>query len=313
MSKLLVTGCAGFVGSWICQKALDKGYEVIGIDNLSSGVNFTLPNVKFIQADLNSDISSFISDVDAIVHAAAFAELRHNWKDKKERERLFLNNEMATRSLLEQMPDVPIVFLSSASVYGSKSQKVNRPLIEEDAIPDTIESPYAASKMACETYVSAWAYKKQIRWYSIRLVNQVGSRGHRGVIADFCKMAKNNKHIHAADNGKQIKNWVSVEDTADAIMTLLDESNNVPSGIYTITSNERWSWRDIVNVMNSMYHEKYPNSEDPFTLSFEERMAGAIGDPVNLYVTGDKLKPYYVCNRSVEKSVRDALKFIGWV
>jgi len=312
MGKMAVTGCAGFVGSWICNKLLAAGHEVIGIDNLSSGIDYTPDAVQFHKLDVNDNIFSAIKDADAVVHAAAYAELRHNWQDRSEREKLFRENEMATRNVLEQMPEVPIVFLSSASVFGSLSN--NRlgksALIEEDANPSLIESPYAASKLACEAYVAAWAYKKNIPWYSLRLVNQVGRGVHRGVMVDFLRMIREKKHIHAADNGAQTKNWVHVEDTADSIVHLIE--SDAPSGIYTVTSPERWSWRDIVNVMLKMHEEKYPGTPKPFELTWEERLAGSIGDPVNLYVSGNKLDQYYACRRSVENAVRDALSYLGW-
>ncbi len=313
MTKIAVTGCAGFIGSWVCDKAIAAGYDVVGIDNLSSGVNYTPKNVQFYEADVNSDIKNILSDVDAVVHCSAYAELRHNWSSTEERNRLFLSNEMATRSVLEQMPDVPFIFLSSASVYGSLSNINNSILYEKDCTPETIESPYAASKLACEAYVSAWSYKRNTPWYCLRLVNQVGARSHRGVITDFYKMAKEKKHIHAADNGSQKKNWVHVEDTADAIIRLLDSKNRVPSGVYTVTSDERWSWRDIVTIMLNMYKEKNPNEPPPFTLTFEDKLAGAIGDPINLYVSGDKLKQYFNCNRKIEQAVKETLLFIDWI
>ena len=314
MTKIAVTGCAGFIGSWVCDKALAAGYNVIGIDNLSSGVNFTPKKVQFNYLDINSpNIKNILSDVSAVIHCAAYAELRHNWSSPEERQRLFLSNEMATRNVLEQMPDVPIIFLSSASVYGSLSNTNNSILYEHDSTPETIESPYAASKLACEAYVAAWSYKRKTPWYCLRLVNQVGARSHRGVITDFYKMAKEKQHIHAADNGQQKKNWVHVEDTADAIIRLLDINNPVPSGIYTVTSDERWSWRDIVTIMLDMHKEKYPEKQPPFTLTYENKLAGSVGDPINLYVSGNKLKPYYNCSRKIEQAVRDTLLFINWV
>jgi len=312
MGKIAVTGCAGFVGSWICDKLIASGHEVIGLDNISSGVNYTPSGVTVHKVDINEEIKPILKDVDAVVHAAAYAELRHNWQSKEERDKLFMANEVATRSVLEQMPEVPIVFLSSASVFGSLSHyKIkNAALTEDDANPAVVESPYAASKLACESYVAAWAHKRNTPWYSLRLVNQVGSRGHRGVIVDFLNMVRQKQHIHAADNGKQTKNWVNVEDTADTVVNLIEKE--VPSGIYTVTSGERWSWRDIVDVMIKMHQEKYPGAPPPFGLTWEERLGGAVGDPLNLYVSGEKLAPYYVCNRSVEKAVRDALTFLGW-
>lgn len=314
MKKILVTGCAGFVGSWICDKAMAAGYEIVGIDNYASGVNNTPKGVEFHEKDLNDNIKDIIKDVDAVVHAAAYAELRHNWTTIENRKRLFANNEMATISLLEQMPEVPIVFLSSASVYGSMSHDkiTDRALVETDVTPASIESPYAGSKLACEAYISAWSFKRQTPWHTIRLVNQVGSRTHCGVISDFVHMVETNKHIHAADDGKQTKSWVSVKDTAGAVVRLLDSENKVPSGIYTITSAERWSWRDIVRIMLKTHEENHPGTPAPFTLTWEERAGGAVGDPINLHVSGDKLKPYYSCDESIEQSVREALISIGW-
>lgn len=314
MSKIAVTGCAGFIGSWICEKALANGYEVVGLDNLSSGVNYTPKQVTFHNVDVNSDITNILTNVDAVVHTSAYAELRHNWESSSEREKLFINNEMATRNILEKMPNVPLIFLSTAAVYGSLSNGkiIGRPLVEEDASPQFVESPYAASKLACEAYIAAWAHKRKNTWYSLRLVNQIGPRTHRGVIVDFLRMIKEKKHIHAADNGMQKKNWVNVQDTTNIVLRLLNNSNPVPSGIYTVTSNERWSWKDIVTVMLKMYEEKYPNSKPPFSLTYENRLGGSVGDPLNLHVSGEKLKPYYSCELPIEKAVRETLSFLGW-
>lgn len=305
MKNIVITGSAGFVGSHIAEKALAAGYHVIGIDNLSSPVNYTQKEVEFYQTNVNDNIAPILQKADAIVHAAARAELRHNWEHKSERDILLENNEIATRSVLEQMPDVPIIFLSTCAIYGSLSTIIQKPLSENDATPENIISPYAASKLACEAYVAAWAFKKKVPWYALRLANQVGSRTHRGVITDFAKMVREKGQIHAADTGEQKKSWVSVEDTADTVIRMLDQSKPVPSGIYNITSDERWSWRDIYRIMNEM-------SKEPIKLTCENKLAGSIGDPVGLHISKEKLKPYYDCNRSVDRAVRDALEFIGW-
>jgi len=310
--KIMVTGCAGFIGSWISQKAINLGHQVVGIDNLSSGVNYTPNGVDFYIKDVNSDLSEQMSGVDAIVHCSAYAQLKDNWKDQSERKRLFNNNELATISILEQMPAVPLVFMSSASVYGSLYQIKNDIILEEDSNTYTIESPYAASKFACESYISAWGFKNNFPWYSLRLVNQIGARTHRGVMVDFCKKVKDCGHIHALDDGSQKKSWVAVDDTVDVVMTLLDKSKNIPSGVYNVTSSERWGWRDMVEIMKSMHKENFPNSDEPFTLSYEKCIKGSVGDPVNVYVSSEKLDKYYKCNRPIDKAVRETLSFIGW-
>jgi hypothetical protein len=111
--------------------------------------------------------------------------------------------------------------------------------------------------------------------------------------------------------GNKKKNWVNVEDTADITVRLLN-GNNIPSGIYTVTSKERWSWKDIVCVMQKMYYEKYGTNNEPFNVTYPNILHNTIGDPINLHVSGAKLDLYYVCNRSVETAVREALLFLGW-
>lgn len=306
MKKIVLTGSAGFVGSWIAEKALAAGYHVIGIDNLSSPVNYTQKEVEFYKADVNDDIQPILQKADAIVHCAARAELRHNWEHKSQRDILFTNNEMATRSILEQMPDVPFVFLSTCAIYGSLSTQKTTPLTERDADPEAVNSPYGASKLACEAYIAAWAFKKQIPWYSLRLANQVEARSHRGVISDFVQMVREKGSIHAADNGEQKKSWVSAEDTANAVIRLLDQNApQVPSGVYNIASNEKISWRDIYKIMCEM-------SGKEISLTYENKLAGSIGDPIGLNISNEKLNPYYSCDKSVEKAIVNALEFMEW-
>lgn len=316
MKTVLITGSAGFVGSHIVEEAINSGYSVIGLDNLSSGINYinNNPNYKFINLDVNSNLKDILVNVDCIVHAAAYAELRHNWDDISERKKLFENNEKATINILEQMPNVPFVFLSSGSVYGSLSfEKIkDRALVESDATPDLVQSPYAASKLACEGYVAAWSHKRNNKWYCLRLVNQIGDRAHRGVIVDFLKMIKEKNHIHAADDGSQKKSWVSVKDTSKSIIRLLDSDNPVPSGIYNVSSDERWSWKDMVNVMREMYLDKYPSNENMFSLSNEDSVGGSIGDPLNLNISNTKLSSYYKNKFSVKSAVIDSLSYLGW-
>jgi nucleoside-diphosphate-sugar epimerase len=101
----------------LLKKALAADYEVVGIDNLASKVNYTPLGVEFHELDLvNDNISEFVKDVNVVIHAASYAEIRHNWENRSERKRLFDNNEMATINFLEQIPDVPIIYLSSASI-----------------------------------------------------------------------------------------------------------------------------------------------------------------------------------------------------
>ena len=304
VQTVIVTGSAGFIGSHICDVFLAAGFRVIGIDNHSSGVQLTPEDAELRKLDLAANVrSGDLKDADIIVHAAAYPELRHNWDSREQRDKLYRNNVEATINLLEKMPEkVPLIFLSSASVYGSAHSETDI-VGEGRATSSTQESPYSASKMMCEALIAAYSYKTQRPWHVLRLVNVVGARGHRGVIADFVGMMKHTGKIHAADDGVQRKSWVHVLDVAGAVLKIAQEHcGDIPSGVYNVTSQERVSWWDIVKAMNVPYNK----------ITHEERDRGAVGDPWNLYASGAKLAPWYRCDRSIASGIREALKHLGW-
>lgn len=297
--RILISGGAGFVGSHIADHAIAAGHDVTIVDNLSTGKRENVnPAAEFIQAPYQGCADEVFS-ADVVIHAAAYADLRHNWNNADERERIYRENVEGTWCLLEAMPSTTkLLFLSTASVYGAARNAV--PVTEADAFPWTCESPYAASKFACEAMIASYAFARGFRWKIGRLVNVVGARTAHGVIGDFVRMHKATGKIHAADNGKQRKSWVNVHDVADAFLRMIDD--DVPDGVYSVTSRERISWWDLTRMMGVPAEE----------ITFEDRPGGAIGDPVDLKVHPTKLGQYYHCERPVADGVREALTHLGW-
>jgi len=291
--RVLVTGGCGFVGGHVVEALRSNADDVIVVDKAH----------PVTPVDLCDIGPGLLEGIQAIVHCAAYADLRHNWESLDEREAQWTDNVRATIALLEHMPPVPLIFTSSASVYGSQCVGRTTPVTEEDAHPDTCESPYAASKLACEAIIASYAYFKGFPYYNLRLVNQVGSGSHRGVIADFVRMAKLDGFVHAADDGSQEKSWVHVEDTAEAIVSLLQQVHNVPSGTYNMTSADRVSWWRIVEIMRETHD---------FEVTHEPRRKGAVGDPEDITVSGEKMATFYKPWRNVNDGIRDALRSLGW-
>lgn len=300
--RILVTGGAGFVGSHIVDHAIAAGHEVTVVDNMITGKRENV-NPKATLYEQNVLDMGGVIHADAVIHAAAYADLRSNWHDQKERDRLYKNNLDVTRSLLERLQrGTPFLFLSTASVYGSNRVAYTELTVSEyDATPATCESPYAASKMACEALIASYAFALHFPWKIGRLVNVVGARTAHGVIGDFVRMYNETAEIHAADNGKQRKSWVNVHDVADAFLRMLDPS--MPNGIYSVTSRERVSWWDIVHEMGVPLDR----------VTFEDRPGGAVGDPIDLNVDGSKLYQYFDCGRSVQAGIQEALAHLEWL
>ena len=299
--KIVVTGGSGFVGSHVVDVLLAQGHEPVIIDDLSSGVDFTPANVEVHRVTIGKEsVADLVEKADAVIHCAAYADLRQNWSKAEERDRLVQNNIIATIALLEQVPPVPFVFVSTASVYGANTKP--EAVVEGDATPGTIQSPYAASKLACEAFVAAYGHARGTRWNVARLVNVVGERTSHGVIGDFVRMAREKDHIHAADDGTQRKSWVHVLDVAEALVHMATY-NTMPSGIYSVTSMERISWWNIIDEMRWPYQK----------VTYERKRIGAIGDPYDLNVDGGKLDGQgIICDRRPVIGIRDALRGLGW-
>lgn len=292
--RILVTGISGFVGSHIADELIVGGHKVYGIDDHSAGVYNTPEGVQLKIGKHLQDMR-ICPEVDAIVHAAAYADLAHNWDSINQRDKLLHNNECATLNLLEVMPDVPLIYLSSGSVYGSQCADGG---LASEGWPVSAESPYAASKAACEHYVQAYATKKRYPWYVLRICNQMGARAHRGIVLDFVKMGRVG-HIHARDDGSQRRSWMHVKDTAGAVAAIL--AKRPVSGVYNVANAELWSWRDLVSLMG--FKGK---------LTHEHVRAALVGDPVDIRLATTKLDPIYKCERTIESAFQDALAWLKW-
>jgi UDP-glucose 4-epimerase len=214
--KVLVTGGAGFIGSFLAEKLLQKGFEVKILDNFSTGTLKNLSNiqdqVEIVRGDIRSpqDLEKAINGVDAVFHFAANPEVRIG--DPGEH---FEHNILATYLLLETMRKKnvkDIVFASSSTVYGD-AQKLPTP---EDSTLKPI-SVYGASKLACESLISSYAHTYGFKGVALRYANVVGPRATRGVIKDFIlKLKANPRELEILGDGTQTKSYIWIDDAVDA-------------------------------------------------------------------------------------------------
>ncbi len=287
--RILVTGGAGFVGSHVIDKLLEQGHGVVCLDSGIAKVNNTPKGVTRLKTELvraNSAGWAF----DAIVHCAARADVSRNWDSAVEREVLMRSNVLGTERLLEAWPNTPVVFLSTLAVYGD-----NHDCREDVACVAT--SPYAASKLAGEALVQAYAYRNGTPWHVLRLGCVVGSRYHHGHVADFVRMMRENGRIEARSNGFGSKSFVHVADVAEAVS--LAVSGNIVNGIYN-TAGGSWDPRSTVRTMGC---------EDK--AHWAEEAHGWIGDPMAL-AGAQKLKAAGWFPRcAIVDGVKEALQGLG--
>ena len=177
--KALVTGGSGFIGSNVVKLLLEKGYEVVVLDNLSSGhlinieKNIKENDIQFIKDDIrNEGIKNVFKNVDVVFHLAACVGRQKSLDDP------YLDsstNMMGTLNVLECMRqnNVPrIVYSSSAAIFG----ELTTPTIDENH-PLNADSPYGVSKLAAEKMILSYSGIYNItasclRYFNIYGINQ---------------------------------------------------------------------------------------------------------------------------------------------
>ena len=228
--KILVTGCAGFIGSNLTDRLLENGHEVIGIDNFSTGQRQFLQNAlndtKFKLYDIDlldlDSVKDIFSNVHTVFHLAANADVRfgiiHPRKDLEQ-------NTIVTFNVLEAMRMngvKKIVFSSTGSVYG-ESKVIPTP---EDGPFPIQTSLYGASKVACEGLISSYCEGFGFQSWIFRFVSILGERYTHGHVFDFYKKLKDDPtQLDVLGNGKQRKSYLYVQDCLDAILISLEKAN----------------------------------------------------------------------------------------
>jgi UDP-glucose 4-epimerase len=228
--KVAVTGGAGFLGSHVVRRLLEKGHAVTVIDNFSNGKRFHLdavsddPNLEIMEGDIRSieQVRMAFKGADTIIHLAVLC-LRQSLEDP------FLVNEAivdGTLNCLQVARDQNVeLFLncSSSEVYGTAEMT---PMPETH--PFNPKTPYAAGKVAQDMYVHSYGATYGLPWTTIRPFNMYGPnshwQGHRGeLIPRMVVRAMNKKPLPVFGDGAQTRDFMYVEDAAKAVVAVAEE------------------------------------------------------------------------------------------
>ncbi len=228
--KCFVTGGAGFIGSHLVDKLIEKNYDVTVFDNLSSGkkefIEHHMKNDKFrfVNADLldKNVLSDEIKDNDVVFHIAANPDVRLGAKKPD----IAIKDIIATYNLLDSMREndvKKIVFSSSSTIYGETPAFP----LKEDYGPLLPISVYGAAKLASEGLISSFCHSFDMQGWIYRFANVVGVRGTHGVLVDFInKLRKNPKELEILGDGRQRKPYLYVTECVDGIIFGFKKSND---------------------------------------------------------------------------------------
>src|SRR5438067_1494922 len=226
MTKVFITGAAGFIGSTLTERLLAEDSQVVGWDNFSTGQLEFLgaagqeSNFQLVKGD-NLDLPALtraMAGCNMVFHLAANADVRfgleHPNKDVQQ-------NTLATFNVLEAMRAnglKKIAFASTGSVYG-EAAIIPTP---EDAPFPIQTSLYAASKLAGEALINAYCEGYGFEGYIFRFVSILGERYTHGHVLDFYKqLLAHPDHLKVLGDGNQKKSYLYVNDCLDAIQHVM--------------------------------------------------------------------------------------------
>ena len=229
--KVLVTGAAGFIGSYVVQELVDHQYTVIALDNLSNGKKSRLPsNITFYEADITNSETERIFHLerpDYVIHLAAQTSVLGSMENPIEDCQA---NVLGTINILKYSNQFNIkkcVIASSAAVFGNPRVFP----VEEDA-PLSPLSFYGLSKVSAENYVKLYERMFGLKSCILRFSNVYGPNQESGVISNFLNRIYNGEApiIH---NGSQRRDFIYVKDVAAACLTAMVSHE---SGVFHISS-----------------------------------------------------------------------------
>ena len=312
MDQVFVTGAAGFIGSSLVDRLLADGVAVTGWDNFSTGQERFLagaaahPFFRLVRGD-NLDLPALtaaMAGADFVFHFAANADIKDGWSHpKKDLEQ----NTIATFNVLEAMRAngvKRIAFSSTGSTYG-EATLIPTP---EDAPFPVQTSLYAASKVAGETLLSAYAEGGQIdEAYIFRFVSILGERYTHGHVFDFYKqLVEHPDRLRILGDGKQRKSYLYVQDCVDALLhvTRTQTARNAQhhTQIYNLGSDE------YVEVNDSIGHICNALGLSP-ELEYTGGNRGWIGDNPFIFLDTKKIqatgwKPKLTIEQGIIRTLR---------
>ena len=255
MYRILVTGCAGFIGSHLSETLLKKGYKVVGVDNLSNGKLTNIQsfrnnkNFTFLKCNVGDKekLSETLSQVDIVYHLAALADIVPSIKNP---DVYFNSNVNSTFNLVrscEKKKIKKIIYAASSSCYG-----IPKKYPTSESCPILPQYPYALTKRLGEQIIFHFGELYKIPVVSLRLFNVYGPRArtsgtYGAVFGVFLAQKLANKPFTVVGDGKQTRDFTFVEDVVSAFIERLEDKIN--NEIFNVGSGKTYSINSLIKLL----------------------------------------------------------------
>lgn len=252
MEKVLITGGAGFIGSHLADKLIEKGHEVVVVDNLSTGSKQNLNKLaKFYKADIRDKKIENIfqkEKPDVVFHFAAQINVRESVEDPKGDADV---NIIGGLNILENCKKYGIKKIIFSSTGGAIYGDANVLPTPENYVEYPM-SPYGIAKLATEKYLNYYNRVFGIPFIALRFANVYGprqnSKGEAGVISIFCSKLFSGQQPIINGNGMQTRDFVYVLDVANAAILALRTEK---IGVFNIGTRIETNINDVFALIKS--------------------------------------------------------------
>lgn len=271
-SKAIVTGGAGFIGSHLCEALLNKGFEVVAIDNLTTGREQNVkeftdnPKFKLVVADINDrgKIKPYFKGANYVFHMAALADIVPSIVNPTG---YHYSNVDGTMNLLEVIREVcpdlkKFMYTASSSCYGIPDKY---PTPESAEIRP--EYPYALTKNLGEQIALHWGKLYKLPVVSLRLFNVYGPKSrtsgtYGAVFGVFLAQKLANKPYTVVGDGKQTRDFTFVADVVSAFIAAA--GSDVTGEYFNVGSGDTYSVNRLVELLGGeiTYIPKRPGEPD---------------------------------------------------
>jgi UDP-glucose 4-epimerase len=283
--RAVVTGGAGFVGSHLVRRLLDRGDEVLAVDNLSSGNRANVPEgAEFVWLDLTDESATQVlpeDGADAVFHLASHVGQELSFErpvyDVKA-------NFLSTTELLEWCRRTEVykfVFASSMNVYGDPDDP-DRAVTEDDTVHPP--SPYSVGKIASEHLCDVYSHFG-ITASSLRLFNVYGplqdmTNLKQGMVSIFMSYVARGAPVEVRGSKDRFRDFISVHDVVDAFITCGDRD---ATGVFNVSTGKRTHVWELLSALA----RAFGHDPDEYPIEYGE---GTIRDQFGIYGDNSRLR-----------------------
>lgn len=313
MKVVYVTGCLGFIGSYVTRTCLKMGWYVKGIDKITYAANKDLltefnkyPNFSFVHCDINN--LKFLYECDYIINTAAETHVGNSIANSDEFVHSNINGVHHLLELIknyrQETSKTPILLhFSTDEVYGDIEEGAH---IETDILKPS--NPYSATKAAADMLILAWGRTYNLPYIIVRPTNNYGIGQYvEKLIPKACKYLKLERKIPLHNNGTPIRNWLHAQDTANAVITIIE--NGTQNEIYNIAGGFEQSNYDTVKKIVD-YYFYLPQEVDINLTNYIDFSVNRPGQDVRYALDDSKLRKLgWEPEKIFDKEIGDIIKY----